>query len=286
MPALPWWRTDQYDDDTAMPPALRQYGGPAGVALVRAWKDGKTDPGWGLARPGDPESQAFMWKYEHAAFRADPIVAGFSQGRWNFAYVMRSLRLVCIDIDGKNGGLLHAGKLGMLPHTLAETSKSGDGYHLFYATSEDEWDPDRGYAQFVDRISLEQGVDLRATGCVYHHPQQRWNGREIVELPAHLKTRLTAHSQAVTARTSTIAKTIDTADPEEILLMHDALLDDLKKPIPAGRRNNTLFAIGVQLRLALVDKWDQLLFDRALDVGLDHEEARKLVSNVERYGDQ
>jgi len=253
---------------------------------VRAWKDGKTDPGWGLGRPGDPESQGFIWKYARSTFRAEPIVNGYSQGRWNFAFVMRSLRLVCIDIDGKNGGLLHAGKLGMLPLTLAETSKSGDGYHLFYATSEDQWDPAKGYAQFADRISLEQGVDLRATGCVYHHPQQKWNGREIVELPDHLKTRLTAHSQAVVARTSAIAKTIDNEDPEEILIMQDALLDDLKKPIPAGRRNNTLFAIGVQLRLAQVPDWDSMLADRATQVGLDHDEAAKLVANVERYGDQ
>jgi hypothetical protein len=279
--------TDRYEDDTRVPLDLEQYGGPQGVALVRAWKDGTTDPGWGLWRPGaGGETTGFMWKYEHLVFRAAPIANGFSQGRWNFAFVMRALRLVCIDIDGKNGGLSHAGRLGMLPLTLAETSKSGDGYHLFYATSEDEWDPVTGFSLFHDRISLEQGVDLRATGCVYHHPQQRWNGREIVELPAHLKTRLTAHSQAAAARTSTITKTVMTQDPEEVLLMHDALLDDLKKPIPAGRRNNTLFAIGVQLRLALVPDWDQLLFVRALDVGLDHEEARKLVSNVERYGDQ
>jgi hypothetical protein len=279
--------TDTYDIITAVPPAMEEHAGPQGVALVRAWRDGKTDPGWGLWRPGQgSETNGFMWKYEHGAFRKAPIVHGYGQARWNFAFVMRSMRLVCIDIDGKNGGLEHAGRLGMLPYTLAETSKSGDGYHLFYTTSEDEWDPVTGFAQFQDRISLEQGVDFRATGCVYHHPQQRWNLREIAELPPHLKTRLTAHSQAAAARTSSIVKTVENQDPEEIILMHDALLDDLKKPIPAGRRNNTLFAIGVQLRTGMVPSWDQLLFDRALDVGLDHEEARKLVSNVERYGDQ
>ena len=283
----PWWMTDQYGGVEAVPPEFNDYAGPEGVALVRAYRDGKTDPGWGLWRPGSgAESAAFMWKYEHLAFRPDPIVYGFSNGRWNFAFVMRALRLVCIDIDGKNGGLTHVGKLGMLPYTLAETSKSGDGYHLFYATSEDVWSPVEGFAQFQDRIGLEQGVDFRATGCVYHHPPQRWNGRSIAELPAHLKKRLTAHTQAAAARMSSIVKTMDNQDPEEIALMHDALMDDLKKQIPAGRRNNTLFAVGVQLRLAQVDEWDQLLFDRALDVGLDHNEARKLVANVERYGDQ
>lgn len=287
MTSLPWWRTDTYDNITAVPPAIAELSGPHGVALVRAWKNGTTDPGWGLWR-GDEgtETQGFMWKYNRSAFRMEPIIHGYGQSRWNFAFVMRALRLVCIDIDGKNGGLEHAGRLGMLPYTLAETSKSGDGYHLWYATNDDQWDPVTGYAQFQDRIALEQGVDLRATGCVYHHPQQRWNERPIVELPAHLKTRLTAHSQAAVARATAITKTLENEDPEEVVLMQDALLDDLKKPIPAGRRNNTLFAVGVQLRLAQVDSWDQLLFDRALDVGLDHEEARKLVANVEKYGDQ
>jgi len=227
-----------------------------------------------------------MWKYEHSAFRMAPIVHNFNNGYCPaFAFVMRSVRLVCIDIDGKNGGLIHAGKLGMLPLTLAETSKSGDGYHLFYATSEDEWDPVKGYATYSDRIGLEQGVDLRATGCVYHYPQQRWNGREIVELPDHLKKRLAAHSQAAAARTSSIVKTIETQDTEEILLMQDALTDDLKKPIPAGRRNTTLFAIGNQMKIAQVPQWEKQVYDRATDVGLDDEEATKLVTNIRRYGD-
>ena len=64
----------------------------------------------------------------------------------------------------------------MLPPTLAETSKSGDGYHLFYLVDE-EWDDEKGYGLLGDRIGIEQGVDIRATGCVYHHPQQRWNDR-------------------------------------------------------------------------------------------------------------
>ena len=56
----------------------------------------------------------------------------------HFAFVMRAqCSLVCIDIDGKNGGLIHAPvKLeACCAHTLAGASKSGDGYHLWYATS-------------------------------------------------------------------------------------------------------------------------------------------------------
>jgi hypothetical protein len=196
---------------------------------------------------------------------------------------MRSMKLVCIDIDGKNGGLLHAGKLGMLPHTLAETSKSGDGYHLWYSTSEDVWDPETGFAAYKDRIALEQGVDLRATGCIYHYRLQRWNGREIAELPVHLKTRLSNHAQSAAAQTSAIIKLLDAGDDTEVLLMQDALIEDLKKPMPAGRRNTTLFAIGQQMKLAQTPDWEKHVFDRATAVGLDVDEANKLVANIRKY---
>lgn len=280
----PWWMTDVYGHDYPMPVQFEDYAGPQGVALVRAWPDGKTDPGWGLRKDGELEQSGFIWKYTSGAFKPMPVLASVQLRKCNFAFVMRSMKLVCIDIDGKNGGLTHAGKLGMLPLTLAETSKSGDGYHLFYATSEDEWDPEKGYAQFTDRIALEQGVDLRATGCVYHHSVQRWNGRFIAELPQHLKDRLTNHSQRSAAQADAIIKTLDTGVTEEVLVMQDNLLDDLKKPIPRGRRNTTLFAIGSKLKLAQVPGWEDALFNRATDVGLDRSEATKLVANVRKYG--
>ena len=53
--------------------------------------------------------------------------------------------------------------------------------------------------------------------------------------------------------------------------------------IPAGRRNNTLFAIGQQMKLAQVPDWDTHLHARAVAVGLDNTEADKLVANVRRY---
>ena len=289
MSALPWWRTDTYDEDTAVPAAAySSSAGPAGASrLVRAWKDGTTDPGWGLWRQDEgAESQGFMWKYKHAVFRTSPIVHGYSNGRWNFAFVMRSVRLVCIDIDGKNGGLEHAKQARdaaahagrdqqerrRLPPVLRHV-RGRRGIHV------------KGYAQFADRIGLEQGVDLRATGCVYHHPQQRWNGREIVELPAHLKTRLTAPHAAGRG-----AHVLDREDDRGTgsggdRIMHDALMDDLKKPIPAGRRNNTLFAIGDQMKMAQVPDWESQVYDRAIQLGLDDEEASKLVLNIRKYGD-
>ena len=65
--------------------------------------------------------------------------------------------------------------------------------------------------------------------------------------------------------------------------MQSALLDDLKKPIPAGRRNNTLFAIGSQLRTAGIESWEQLITDKATEVGLDDDEIDKLILNITRY---
>ena len=65
--------------------------------------------------------------------------------------------------------------------------------------------------------------------------------------------------------------------------MQSALLDDLKKPIPAGRRNNTLFAIGSQLRTAGIKEWSQLITDKATEVGLDDDEIDKLILNITRY---
>ena len=277
----PWWLTDTYDEPIAVP--VGQFGphaGPKGIALVRTFADGTTDPGWGLqSKNGKP---AFMEKYTKGRFQMSPVLSGYEKKHHAFAFIMRAMKVVCIDIDGKNGGLVHAGKLGMLPLTLAETSKSGDGYHLFY-TVDDEWDDELGFARLADRIGLEQGVDFRGTGCVYHYQSQRWNRRQIARLPDHLVTRLDTHTQKKISATAVITKVLDSEDMEEVVIMQDQLLVDLAKPIPAGRRNNTLFAIGQQLKLAQVPDWEKHLHDRATAVGLDIDEANKLVANVEKY---
>jgi hypothetical protein len=273
----PWWMTDDYVVEAEIPTEFTDNAGPKGVALVRVWSDGTTDKGWGMP--------AFMQKYRVGWFmRArEVMLKGYRQEKWAFAFVMRSMRVVCIDIDGKNGGFTGVGRLGMLPYTLAETSKSGNGYHLFYLVSDSEWDDSFGFAPFGDRIGLQQGVDFRATGCVYHYPSQRWNSRQLVELPEHVKTALRDRQQKAAAQVTNIIKVLDTGDMEEVLLMHDALIEDLKKPIPAGRRNNTLFAIGSQLFLAQVENWETLIRDRAMQLGLDVDETDKLVRNIGAY---
>jgi hypothetical protein len=269
--------TDEYVVDDDLPKEFVDNAGPKGLALTRVWRDGTTDKGWGM-----PD---FIEKYGKGRFMRtmQAVLQGYHQEKWAFAYIMRSMRLVCIDIDGKNGGFTGVGKLGMLPYTLAETSKSGNGYHLFYLVSDDEWSDDFGFAPFGDRIGLQQGVDFRATGCVYHYPSQRWNSRQLTELPDHIKTMLRGRQQKAAAQVANIVKVLDSGDMEEVLLMHDALIEDLAKPIPAGRRNNTLFAIGSQLFLAEVENWETLVRDRAMQLGLASDETDKLVLNISRY---
>ena len=274
-----WWSEDEYTEDVVIPDAFIGRTGPKGIAIVREHPNGKTDPGWGMrSKPG------FMENYERNLFAPTTWVNGYRGGAWSLAYVMRSLQMVCIDIDGKNGGLEHVGRLGMLPYTLAETSRSGNGYHLFYATSEDTWSSEFGFAGYRDRIGIQQGVDLRATGCVFHHRSQRWNNRELAELPQHLKDLLQQGYQKADAMVATIANTLATEDPDQIVVMQDALVDDLGKPIPLGRRNNTLFAVGTQMMLAKVPDWEDRVHARAVAVGLDRMEASKLVMNIEKYG--
>lgn len=279
--STPWWRSDLYEGDFAIPGEVATHAGPKGVALVKAWPSGTTDEGWGL-NPPKSGGDGFMPRYMKGLFDSRRALHGYKEGRWNFALVMRSVRLVCIDIDGKNGGFDHVGKLGMLPPTLAETSKSGDGYHLFYLV-DDEWDDELGFGLLGDRIGVEQGVDIRGTGCVYHHPQQRWNHRGLNKLPAHMYDMLKHRDQKVAASNERIAKIVEGDDEVEVLMLQDELVRELAKPIPAGKRNQTLFAIGSQMHLAQVPDWDEKIQEKADDLGLDQAEIDKLIGNIRRY---
>ncbi len=279
--STPWWRTDVYDIADAIPPQFKiAWAGSKGIALVRAWPDGRTDKGWGL-NPPPGETDGFMPRYMRGEFNPRRVLYGYERDRWAFAFVMRSVCLVAIDIDGKNGGLEHAKRL-MLPPTMAETSKSGTGYHLFYMVDE-EWDDERGFASLGDRIGFEQGVDFRATGCVYHHKSQRWNQRMPAVLPGHLFDLLKNREQKIAASHARIVTVLANNDDTEVLMMQDDILSQLARPIPQGKRNNTLFAIGNQMRQAQIPNWETLLADRAIQLGLPGDEIDKLVKNIERY---
>ena len=272
----PWWRTDAYDGEHPLDEALQAatFTGSNGIALVKAWPGGKTDPGWGR--------ETFMDAYLKNDFNARRILYGYEAGKWAFAIVMRSVSMICVDIDGKNGGLEYAKRLGMLPPTLAETSKSGNGYHLFYLV-EDVWNDEFGFDAYYDYIGIEQGVDIRSVGCVYHHPQQRWNSRPPAPAPQHLIDLMKARRQKQEHTAARVAKTIETGDDMEMMMLQEELVSDLKKPIPQGKRNTTLFAIGQKLKQAQVPGWEEMIDSRARQVGLDADEADKLVQNITRY---
>ena len=157
------------------------------------------------------------------------------------------------------------------------------GYHLFYVVDE-QWDDVTGYGQLADRIGLEQGIDIRATGCVYHHNTQRWNRMPPVNAPAHLLDLMKARDQKTAATAARIDTVLANADDMEVLMLHDEILTDLAKPMPQGKRNVTLFAIGNHMRQAQIEHWESLLEKRALEVGLDQVEAEKIIRNINAYG--
>ena len=281
IPATNWWKTDSYPSSAPLPDQLLDpsMSGPKGPALVRVFPGGSTQKGWGLTSKDGP---GFMENYDNRVFDSKRALRRFEVHNTPFALVTRSVRAMVVDIDGKNGGLHHASAMGALPLTLAETSKSGNGYHLFYEV-DDSWDRELGFGLIPDQIGIVQGVDIRGVGCVYHYDTQRWNNRPMAQLPGWLQDRLLEKKQQREAQRAQIAK-IDTLDETEKLVMHAELLDELKKPIPAGRRNTTLFAIGGQLKEAEVDDWQKHLSQKAYDVGLDGREVEKLISNIENYG--
>lgn len=279
-PTLPWWRTDDYSltgHGDGLDLADGSLWGPEGPALVPYFPDtGKTGTGWGQDK--------FMASYRAQAFNPRRILSGVSKGYHDFAFVMRGARVLCIDIDGKNGGLEFASRLGFMPPTTAEVSMSGNGYHLFYLV-DDEWDEHLGFAKYRDLIGVVTGVDIRATGCVYHKKTQRWNSRPLAMLPDHIDKLLLEKQRKREAAAATITKTLQ-LDPLEILIMHNELLNELAKPIQKGKRNQTLFAIGSQLMLAEYEDWPTAVRDRASEVGIDDDEVDKLVDNITKYGEK
>lgn len=276
-----WWQTDDYNGAELMPIEFKDLAGPYGTATVRAFASGKTDPGWGLS---SPKGLGFMDNYKSGQFNFYKAEVGWVSARWHFAFVMRAFQMVCIDIDGKNNGFANAGKLGLLPETRAETSKSGNGYHLFYSTPWDVWDEDKGFAMFKDRIALYEGIDIRAVGCVYHTPGQKWNDRAVAELPEYLKDKWLTDAEQEVAQSESIRAAVAAKDPDTLLVIQGSLEHDLKKPIPPGRRNTTLFAIGSKMMLSGYPGWDDKVYKRALAAGLDQQEAGKIVANIKRYG--
>lgn len=267
-----------YTESSLLPPIdLAQYAGPLGPAYVEVFKDGSTAQGWG--------GKTFIDKYRRRGFDVRRAQAVFDKKQVPAALVMRSVRLICIDVDGKNGGVETAAALN-LPLTMAETSKSGNGYHLFYKVNE-TWNPTFGFDRLRDRIGWRTGIDVRATGCVYHYPSQRWNTAHPVHLPDHILLDLEQSRDNLAARAEHITTLRTSTDPDdqmEFLMLQTSIQSKLDAPIAPGKRNNTLFAIGAEMKIAGITGWSEQVYNRAVALGLDDAEAEKLVSNIDKYG--
>ena len=283
-----WILEDQYQDTTALPAELHYLGGPGAASsaghggkgvipdLVQVYTNGRTTPGWGPAN--------YMQSRNNSAFSPYGIISRYQNNHRPFAILMRSMPVICVDIDahvGQGGanGFDHLAKLGPLPPTLAETSKSGQGRHLFYLV-DDEWDSKFGFNRYQDVIGLVPGVDIRAVGCVYHYETQQWNSREIVKAPQSLLDLLDSKVAAKTQRKLDLQHAAANPDSDEALILHDQLLTELNKPINAGKRNITLFALGSQMYEAGYPDWQEEIYRRGTELGLDVDELEKIVRNA------
>lgn len=244
---------------------------------MQVFDDGTTAPGWG--------SNSFITKYKKRGFDMRRAITMFDRKQTPHALVMRSMSMVCLDIDGKNGGFESAAALN-LPRTMAETSKSGNGYHLFYEV-EDKWNPTFGFDRLRDRIGWRTGIDIRAVGCVFHYPSQRWNALIPAPIPEGILVDLEQARDDLAARAAQITTLRTSTDPDdqmEFLMLQTSIQSKLDGPIPAGKRNNTLFAIGAEMMVAGITGWSEQVYNRAVQVGLDDTEAERLVKNIEKYG--
>ena len=158
-------RLDQYVDDNPVPDFLRQE---ETLSLIRVHSNGQTQPGWG--------EKKFMKYYKRNAFDPERALRFYHKYGQPFAFVMRSVPHICLDIDGKNGGIETANALE-LTKTRAEISKSGNGFHILYSMPGTKWHEKLGYNEFPDLNGLLPGIDIRGVGAMFHFHNQRWNER-------------------------------------------------------------------------------------------------------------
>jgi hypothetical protein len=231
----------------------------------------QTTSGWGRKK--------FMENFSQGKFNPKPILREFVDDKFPFGFIMRSVPLLCVDIDGKNGGLQSSPLLNLRP-TLAERSKSGNGYHLFYRVVDAEWHELYGYDEFADANGLVPGVDIRAQGIIYHYPQQRWNNLEPAPVPSPVRRLL---QQKKEMREIAKARQELVMDPDDLAIAQEQVLIRLAKPFRPGTRNNTLFAVGAEMFKYKVPKWQSLLYARGEQIGLDEREIGQIIRNIQNY---
>ena len=262
----------------------KQYVDPAGIpatwprkrvpALVHVAGDGSTTKGWGR--------ESFMDNYQSGKFKPPGYLRRFEHGR-AFGFVMRAVPLFGVDIDPKNGGLQSA-KILELPPTLAETSRSGEGFHLFYLEPKVKWDPKYGFEsdQYSDSNGLLPGIDIRAVGIMYHYTTQRWNGLAPVKPPTGI-LKLMWEREKARQKSKALTELNRNMDPVDRAILADDLLGELRRAIPEGRRNTALYAWGCKAD-GVVKDWPQHLFLRGEQLGLPEAELVQIIQSVQRYG--
>jgi len=266
-----WFQDNsQYTDAVPLPEAFYQFGS---LALVRLLPNGKTETGWGAAD--------FMENLSKGKFALQKSISYYERFKQPFAIIMRSIPYVAIDIDGKNGGVEIARVL-QLPPTLAERSKSGNGYHLFYEVEGAKLDARRGYNEMEDHNGIVRGVDVRGSGVVYHYPGQKWNTLDVAPLPRSLHDLLT-NAQDVRRTVRLTKNGTEALGPDELVIIHDRLRTQLEMPAKEGTRNQRLYAIGSQMYASNFPEWDREIYDRGDELGLPQDEVTGIIRNILKY---
>ena len=267
---MQWFEdNEQYTIEGAIPEQFRFET----LSLVKVYPNGKTQPGWG--------AKDFMTNMRAGAFRAGKALDFYQRHGQPFGFVMRSLPILCVDIDGKNDGIVTA-RVMNLPRTLAERSRSLNGYHLYYRMPYTNWNEERGYDELPDITGLLPGVDIKATGVVFHYPNQRWNEEDIALLPPSLM-ELLGRIKSMKWSSRITKEGTQNMDPDELVIVHDMIKKELNGDFEVGNRNNRLYAIGAQMYTTGYPAWDTVLFDRGVEIGLELSEMAEMIRNIEKY---
>jgi hypothetical protein len=266
-----WYEDDrQYVINKPIPLEFEEYGT---LSLIRVYSKGGTETGWG----------AKDWAEQREAGRFDPdrSVRYFEKYQQPFAFVMRSIPFVCIDVDGKNNGQAFTNML-QLPETLAERSKSGNGWHLIYRVPGAAFDSKRGFAEMEDHNGVLPGIDVRGTGAMFHYPNQQWNRTKAADLPMSLYALLENAQRIRHNARLTAGGTLGLSE-DELVIVHDRLATQLAMRAPVGTRNQRLYAIGTQMFASNYPDWEMQIRLRGEQLGLDVDEVEQILENIIKY---
>lgn len=269
-PALQWFQDNESYWNRDLPAQLANW---PKASLVRVNSNGTTQKGWG--------QDEFVRNQEAGHFSVERSLRLFDRYAQPYGIVMRSLPMLCVDIDGKNGGL-GTSRVLSLPPTLAERSKGGNGYHLFYSIPYTKWDETYGYNEFPDVIGLIPGVDIKGTGIVFHFPNQKFNSRDVAVIPPAL-AELVGRAREIRYHSRVTKHGASALNDEDLAILHDSLLEKLNAKFTAGSRNNQLYKIGARMMAADFPNWEAELRRRGSEVGLDSDEVEEVIRNIANY---